>query len=155
MKLRVITKNASLIGVAFLFALVVIFACQAHAQATGAIALNAEDAALVKKSEEDVKNNLNLGGIHARMGLDCTACHGNQSQIPDDRASVENATCVACHGNFDAMDAKTEEGAIHVHGSHLGPEIECTACHQGHQPSEAYCTNCHTNFDLPIPGGKK
>jgi len=47
---------------------------------------------------------------------------------------------------------KLANKALNAHGSHLGPEIACTSCHQGHQESKAYCLNCHTNFAMPMPG---
>lgn len=155
MKLEVIKKNVALLSVAFVLALMTVMGLQANAQSAGGTVLSPEDAELVKKAQDDVQNNLHLGGIHSRMGLTCATCHGSESQLPNDTASVENKACMSCHGNYETLSAKATQSPINVHGSHLGPEIECTACHQGHEPSKAYCTNCHTNFDLPMPGGEK
>ncbi|MDR0769953.1 MAG: cytochrome c3 family protein [Burkholderiales bacterium] len=126
---------------------------QAMAQAT----LAAEDAELVKKATTDVANPAHLAGIHAnKLKLDCKACH-RDNPIPNDTASKVNASCVTCHGGYDKMAETSKKKAqnpdINVHGSHLGPEIGCTTCHQGHKESKAYCLYCHTNFDLPISGG--
>ncbi len=126
---------------------------QAMAQAK----LDAGDAELVKKATADVANQAHLAGIHAnKLKLDCKACHGD-NPVPNDTASKVNASCVSCHGGYDKMaeisKKKGNNPDINVHDSHLGPEIGCTTCHQGHEESKAYCLYCHTNFDLPIPGG--
>ncbi|MDR0770095.1 MAG: cytochrome c3 family protein [Burkholderiales bacterium] len=98
-----------------------------------------------------------LAGVHQKKAfLDCVACHSDNI-VPNDTASVVNGNCVSCHGNYDKMaavsKAKAKNPNINVHDSHLGPEIACSTCHQGHQESLAYCSYCHSNFNLPIPGG--
>jgi fumarate reductase flavoprotein subunit len=118
--------------------------------------LSDEDAALVKGATADVASPAHLAGIHTnKFKFDCKVCHSD-NPIPNDTASKVNASCVSCHGGYDKMEEITKKKArnpdINVHGSHLGPEIGCTTCHQGHKESKAYCLHCHTNFDLPIPG---
>jgi hypothetical protein len=92
----------------------------------------------------------------SKENLSCGACHQKQL-IPDDNETVINRHCVRCHGNYNelapATKAKLKNPEINPHGSHLGPEIACTVCHQGHRESKPYCLNCHTNFEMPIPGG--
>jgi hypothetical protein len=99
-----------------------------------------------------------IAGLHrGSKGLACKKCHGDNT-APDDNQTVENRECVACHEGYPAMAELTAKKltnkAINPHGSHLGPEIACTSCHQGHQESKAYCTNCHTNFSMPMPGNR-
>ncbi|MCL2309417.1 MAG: cytochrome c3 family protein [Proteobacteria bacterium] len=129
----------------------------AMAQAAGQTKLSAEDAELVKKATADVAMPTHLAGIHVnKLKLDCKACH-RDNPVPDDTASKVNASCITCHGGYDKMaevsKKKGKNPDINAHGSHLGPEIGCTTCHQGHKESKTYCLYCHTNFDLPIPGG--
>jgi hypothetical protein len=100
-------------------------------------------------------NSKGLASLHGnKQNLSCGACHQSQL-IPDDNESVVNKQCVTCHGDYDKLallsTPKLKNPNINPHGSHLGPEIACTACHQGHQESKAYCVNCHTNFDMPMP----
>jgi len=118
---------------------------------------DASAAALIKKAREDVAAPKWLAGIHFKKeSIDCQGCHGD-NPIPDDTAGTVNANCINCHGGYGEMaevsKKKSENPDINVHASHLGPEIGCTVCHQGHKASKAYCLYCHTNFDLPIPGG--
>jgi fumarate reductase flavoprotein subunit len=62
---------------------------------------------------------------------------------------------VDCHGGFEKVAAQTRSKLrnpnVNPHASHMGPEIACTVCHQGHTESRAYCVNCHTNFVMPMP----
>lgn len=100
-------------------------------------------------------NSKGLAAIHGtKQNLSCGACHGKQL-IPDDNETVINKQCVSCHGGYDKMaalsKAKLANANINPHGSHLGPQIACTVCHQGHVESKPYCLNCHTNFKMPIP----
>lgn len=82
-----------------------------------------------------------LADQHAAMGLNCASCHPTM-QVSDGEAEI-NAKCNSCHGGLEALAAKTEkEGQPNPHKSHLG-DIQCTACHSGHQQSVSYCTNCH------------
>ncbi len=97
-----------------------------------------------------------VAGLHRGSGgLKCEKCHGART-APDDNQTVENRECVACHEDYAALAVETAKKlgnkAINPHGSHLGPEIACTSCHQGHKESKAYCLNCHTNFSMPMPG---
>ena len=99
-----------------------------------------------------------IAGLHrGTKGLACQKCHGDEV-APDDNQTVENRECVACHEDYPAMAElsakKLTNKAINAHGSHLGPEIACTSCHQGHQESKAYCLHCHTNFSMPMPGNR-
>jgi hypothetical protein len=97
-----------------------------------------------------------LAATHGKANLSCGACHQKQL-IPDDNETVVNKQCMSCHGEYASLAKLTASKAknpnINVHGSHLGPEIACTVCHQGHRESRVYCVNCHTNFEMPIPGG--
>ncbi|MDR0247684.1 MAG: cytochrome c3 family protein [Burkholderiales bacterium] len=126
-------------------------------QAVAQAKLDAEDAELIRKATADVATPAHLAGIHVnKLKLDCKACH-RDNPIPNDTASKVNASCATCHGDYNKMSEvskkKGKNPNINVHGSHLGPEIGCTTCHQGHKESKTYCLYCHTNFDLPIPGG--
>lgn len=99
-----------------------------------------------------------VAGLHrGSKGLPCQKCHGANA-APDDNQTVENRECVACHEGYTVLAEltakKLSNKAINPHGSHLGPEIACTSCHQGHQESKAYCLNCHTNFSMPMPGNR-
>ena len=99
---------------------------------------------------------LGVAAFHRdKLGLECQACHGKKI-APDDNETVENKACVSCHGDYTKLAeisrAKAKNKDINAHGSHLGPEIACTGCHQGHQESKAYCSHCHTNFVMPMPG---
>lgn len=95
-----------------------------------------------------------LAAAHGKKNLSCGACHEKQL-IPNDNETVVNKQCVSCHGGYDKMaevsKAKLANPEINPHGSHLGPQIACTVCHQGHVESKSYCLNCHTNFKMPIP----
>jgi fumarate reductase flavoprotein subunit len=88
------------------------------------------------------------GGSHLKKLLECSACHG-KTVISDDSETRLNQKCVGCHGSLADIAAK-KKGHINPHQSHLG-EINCTACHSGHEPSRVYCLNCHS-FDIKIPG---
>jgi hypothetical protein len=118
--------------------------------------LDARQYASVRKAMETWAGSPWLAARHGSMDLSCGACHVKEL-IPDDNETVVNRQCVACHGGYDTLApltrAKLVSPAINPHGSHLGPEIACTVCHQGHRPSVPYCLGCHTNFAMPIPGG--
>lgn len=103
-----------------------------------------------------------VAGLHRTSSgaLKCDKCHGD-TVAPDDNQTVENRECIACHGDYAQVSAelakknagnKSLNKHIDPHASHLGPEIACTTCHQGHQESKAYCVHCHTNFQMPMPG---
>ncbi len=99
-----------------------------------------------------------VAGLHrGKRGLQCEKCHAEKVAVaPDDNQTVENRECIACHEDYAVLAVQTAKKlsnkAINPHASHLGPEIACTSCHQGHQESKAYCLNCHTNFSMPMPG---
>ncbi len=101
---------------------------------------NSFDTNTVKTYSQGAKAK-HLAGNHAKRGLDCIMCHtGNK--ISDSESEI-NAKCSTCHGGLESLAAKTEKaGQPNPHKSHLG-QIQCTACHSGHQESVAYCTNCH------------
>jgi hypothetical protein len=162
---KFVTKIAG-VGVIFALAFGLLAACSQNAAANRTTApgvaqktaaLDPVAQAVVAGVREKGMSPNYLAGIHQKkLSLDCAACHGN-NVVPNDTASVVNGKCVTCHGDYDKMAAltktKTKNPDINVHGSHLGPEIACSTCHQGHQESLAYCTYCHVNFNLPIPGG--
>jgi hypothetical protein len=119
--------------------------------------LDAEQYEMLRKAMATWAKSPWLAATHGnKENLSCGACHQKQL-IPDDNESVINRHCVRCHGSYDelapATKAKLKNPEINPHGSHLGPEIACTVCHQGHRESKPYCLNCHTNFEMPIPGG--
>jgi hypothetical protein len=119
--------------------------------------LDAAQYAMVRRAMETWARSPWLAGTHgSTRDLSCGACHGTQL-IPDDNETVLNERCVGCHGGYATLApttrAKLQNPNVNPHGSHLGPEIACTVCHQGHRPSAAYCLGCHTNFRMPIPGG--
>ncbi len=105
------------------------------------------------------KAPLGVAGLHRSSSgtLKCEKCHGD-TVAPDDNQTVENRECVSCHEGYPAVAAlsakKLSNAALNAHASHLGPEVACTACHQGHQESKAYCENCHINFSMAMPGNK-
>lgn len=120
-------------------------------------AFDADQYQMVRKAMGTWAKSPWLASIHgSKANLSCGACH-QQQLIPDDNETVVNKQCTACHGDYGKLAAVTQQKVknpnINPHGSHLGPEIACTVCHQGHQESKPYCLNCHTNFVMPIPGG--
>ncbi len=130
------------------------FAVAGHKGNLGA--LDAEQYERVRKAMGTWASSPWLAATHGtKQNLSCGACHQKQL-IPDDNETVVNKQCVTCHGGYDKLapqsKAKLKNPEINPHGSHLGPEIACTVCHQGHQESKPYCLNCHTNFEMPIPG---
>lgn len=132
---------------------------QANPSSDSVIPPGPSNGELIRNATADVKKNNHLAGIHNKQfETSCADCHG-KTMIPKDNAVEINQNCVACHGDYPELAEITAKKAknpdINVHNSHLGPEISCTTCHQGHKESVTYCVNCHTNFDLPIPGGSK
>jgi len=92
-----------------------------------------------------------LAQLHQANKVTCADCHGTAKKVVvDDSERGVNQRCINCHGNLDVLAVKGT-GHINPHKSHLG-EINCTACHRGHEQSVAYCNGCHT-FNLPMPGG--
>ncbi len=82
-----------------------------------------------------------LAGVHIKKQVSCDGCHGTAGNVVDDNEQPVNSNCVKCHGDL-AEVAKKATGHINPHKSHLG-EINCTACHHGHEASKPYCLNCH------------
>lgn len=118
-------------------------------------ALDIQQYERLHKAVASAASSKGLAAVHGnKLDLSCGACHGKQL-IPDDNETVVNKQCVACHGGYDKLavltKAKLKNPDINPHGSHLGTQIACTVCHQGHVESKAYCLNCHTNFTMPMP----
>jgi len=91
-----------------------------------------------------------LADLHKAKQIGCAECHGTANKIiVDDSEKGVNLSCIGCHGSLDAISAKAK-GHINSHKSHLG-QINCTACHSGHNSSQAYCLRCHS-YEMPIPG---
>ncbi|NTV48837.1 MAG: flavocytochrome c [Geobacteraceae bacterium] len=91
-----------------------------------------------------------LAELHKAKQISCAECHGTSKKIiVDDSEKGVNLSCIGCHGSLDAVSAKAK-GHINPHKSHLG-QINCTACHSGHNSSQAYCLKCHS-YTMPIPG---
>ncbi len=94
----------------------------------------------VVKSYSSGEKALFLAGSHGQKGMPCATCHAD-AKVSDSESEI-NAKCVTCH-EPNALAKKTEkEHQPNPHKSHLG-DVQCTACHSGHNPSVAYCTNCH------------
>jgi fumarate reductase flavoprotein subunit len=94
-----------------------------------------------------------LADLHKAAYVECTDCHGKgKAVVVDDGEKQVNFNCVVCHGDLAKVAEKgKEKGHVNAHSSHLG-QINCTACHHGHERSEAYCNKCHA-FDMPMAGG--
>lgn len=98
-----------------------------------------------------------VAGLHRTSSgaMKCEKCHGD-SVAPDDNQTVENRECASCHEGYAEVAKlsakKLSNPALNAHASHLGAEIACTTCHQGHSVSKSYCENCHINFSMPMPG---
>ncbi len=95
-----------------------------------------------------------LAGKHMNeMGVTCAQCHGEKGLL-DDAESTVNAYCISCHGNLNEVAELTKGSEINPHTSHLG-NINCTACHGGHEPSAMYCNNCHSfTNEISFAGNK-
>ena len=81
-----------------------------------------------------------LAGAHGKMGLNCETCHVGD-KVSDSETEI-NAKCTTCHNPADLAKKTEKEGLPNPHKSHLG-DVQCTACHSGHNQSVAYCSNCH------------
>ncbi|MCL1926823.1 MAG: flavocytochrome c [Syntrophorhabdaceae bacterium] len=98
-----------------------------------------------------------LSDLHKDYQVGCKDCHGKTKDISlDDAESGVSGACVKCHGSSLRMAERSEEKAkgkehINPHVSHVG-NMNCTACHRGHEASASYCNNCHA-FNLPMSGG--
>ncbi len=95
-----------------------------------------------------------LAGKHMKdMDISCQQCHGEKGLL-DDAESIVNAYCISCHGDLSKVAEETSGSEINPHDSHLG-NINCTACHGGHEPSAMYCNNCHTfTNEISFAGNK-
>ena len=82
---------------------------------------------------------------HGKMGLACTACHGDKSPP----ISPETPACLACHKSYEEVAAKTKAMKPNPHDSHKG-EVACSDCHSTHGTSRLMCNDCHsfTNFKM-------
>ena len=87
-----------------------------------------------------------LADRHAAKSIACASCHGSgqpTSDIPIER-------CLKCHGgSYAALAAKTDQGDINYHDTHIG-EANCSECHHGHKASELVCDQCH-EFKVKVP----
>jgi fumarate reductase flavoprotein subunit len=81
-----------------------------------------------------------LAGAHMKNGLACASCHVD-GKVSDSETEI-NGKCAACHDPAALAKKTAREGLPNPHQSHLG-DVQCTACHSGHEASVAYCTNCH------------
>lgn len=124
------------------------------AQAKKAPALTPEMVALRERIEKAPQG---VAGLHRTSSgaMKCEKCHGD-TVAPDDNQTVENRECASCHEGYAEVAKlsakKLSNPALNAHASHLGAEIACTTCHQGHSVSKSYCENCHINFSMPMPG---
>jgi fumarate reductase flavoprotein subunit len=82
-----------------------------------------------------------LAGVHIKKQVNCEGCHGTGGNVVNDNEQPVNMNCITCHGALSEV-AKKSTSPINPHKSHLG-EINCTACHHGHEASKPYCLNCH------------
>jgi hypothetical protein len=100
-----------------------------------------------------------VAGLHRTSSgaMKCEKCHGD-TVAPDDNQTVENRECASCHEGYAEVAKlsakKLTNPALNAHASHLGAEVACTACHQGHTVSRSYCEHCHVNFSMPMPGNQ-
>jgi fumarate reductase flavoprotein subunit len=97
------------------------------------------------QAEKAAAKDTFLAGVHIKKQVNCEGCHGKAGNVVDDNEQPVNMNCITCHGALDEV-AKKATGPINPHKSHLG-EINCTACHRGHEASKPYCLNCH---DFPM-----
>ena len=84
---------------------------------------------------------------HKDRGVTCGACHGGQD-APKEAASPE--TCLSCknHGSWDMVSKRindNKEYKYNPHHNHISEanDLECTMCHQAHNPDTVFCFNCH------------
>lgn len=84
-------------------------------------------------------------GTHGKLGVSCTACHGDKSPP----LTPEIAACLACHKSYPEVAARTNALKPNPHDSHKG-EVECSDCHSTHGTSRLMCNDCHsfTNFKI-------
>lgn len=87
-----------------------------------------------------------LAERHVARGTACAACHVENPPAKP----VPTEQCQKCHGNYEAIAARTDEGDINPHQSHLG-EPDCTNCHKGHSAPQLMCAQCHQFKDLKVP----
>lgn len=74
------------------------------------------------------------------QGNSCEECHGVQN--PDKPADDQG--CLECHDSGQHVAQLTAGLEYNPHDSpHYGTEVDCTACHREHSPSEVMCYECH------------
>lgn len=87
-----------------------------------------------------------LAETHAARGVACSGCH---EENPPARP-VETARCQSCHGDYQKLAERTRNmQPTNVHANHLG-DLDCSECHQGHQPEKLVCSECH-QFKFTVP----
>ena len=87
-----------------------------------------------------------LADRHAAKSVACASCHGSAAPSAD----VPIERCLKCYGgSYAALAAKTDQGDINYHDTHIG-EANCSECHHGHKPSELVCDQCH-EFKVTVP----
>jgi fumarate reductase flavoprotein subunit len=104
-------------------------------------------AATATAAVDAVAKDAFLAGVHLKKQVNCEGCHGTGGNVVDDNEQPVNMNCITCHGALDEV-AKKSTAPINPHKSHLG-EINCTACHHGHEASKPYCLYCH-DFAMKI-----
>ncbi|WP_261389216.1 flavocytochrome c [Ferrimonas balearica] len=87
-----------------------------------------------------------LADFHKAMG-GCDSCHTKPLKVSDSE-SHENAQCRDCHGGYEEL--ANDQLEFDPHTSHLG-DINCTACHRGHDAPKMYCNECHSFDDVEMP----
>lgn len=87
-----------------------------------------------------------LADRHVSRGTGCAACH--QENPPS--KPVLSEQCMKCHGSYEEIAARTDDGDINPHQSHLG-EPDCTNCHKGHAAPSLMCEQCHQFNELKVP----
>ncbi len=135
-----------------------------HTYKGGRLGISGTGVSLGKVEKEDLENtkkiflswsqSKNMDGIHGKVDIMCSACHGNKLATTGD--TVENDRCLTCHGPLEALQKRSEPKDFpdrNPHNSHLG-DIACTVCHKAHSPSTVYCLGCHGNFKMKIPGAE-
>ena len=88
-----------------------------------------------------------LGKMHARMGVECSQCHGNVAK--PEPVSMEK--CVSCHDTKKLAEKTTGVKPTNPHNSkHYSTEADCNLCHHQHKRSENFCLPCHQRFNFEV-----
>ena len=89
-----------------------------------------------------------LADRHAKVGIDCTVCHGpdkSNMQVP----TIE--TCTQCHATKALVEKTKDVKPKNPHVSpHYQDQLDCVNCHYGHEASQDFCAQCH-NFGFKVP----